>query len=177
MARIALFLISWLAPLAFIFAAGNERLDAIRTFAEHAETLELSIGSAAPKYQVVRLNGARYEHEGRRYGLVKVKLPPDGPYTFVMLFADVGNIAEYEIMPAAPGSEPIRGYTRLILPPLTDDEHEAEHGLADLTLPKPWDHFELHLLGFDHERLTYRYAGRDFRLTDVHGKVLHEIIV
>jgi hypothetical protein len=35
----------------------------------------------------------------------------------------------------------------------------------------------LHLLGFDHERLTYRYAGRDFRLTDVHGKVVHEILV
>ncbi len=34
----------------------------------------------------------------------------------------------------------------------------------------------LHLLGFDHERLTYRYAGRDFRLTDVHGSVLHKII-
>jgi len=34
----------------------------------------------------------------------------------------------------------------------------------------------LHLLGFDHERLTYRYAGRDFRLTDVHGHVLHDII-
>ncbi|MBI1841784.1 MAG: DUF1501 domain-containing protein, partial [Verrucomicrobia bacterium] len=30
----------------------------------------------------------------------------------------------------------------------------------------------LHLLGFDHERLTYRYAGRDFRLTDVHGHVV-----
>ena len=28
----------------------------------------------------------------------------------------------------------------------------------------------LHLLGFDHERLTYRYSGRDFRLTDVHGR-------
>ena len=28
----------------------------------------------------------------------------------------------------------------------------------------------LHLLGFDHEQLTYRYAGRDFRLTDVHGR-------
>ena len=27
----------------------------------------------------------------------------------------------------------------------------------------------LHLLGLDHEKLTYRYAGRDFRLTDVHG--------
>ncbi len=34
----------------------------------------------------------------------------------------------------------------------------------------------LHLLGFDHERLTYRYAGRDFRLTDVHGKVIREIL-
>ena len=34
----------------------------------------------------------------------------------------------------------------------------------------------LALLGLDHERLTYRYAGRDFRLTDVHGRVLHEII-
>ena len=34
----------------------------------------------------------------------------------------------------------------------------------------------LHLLGLDHERLTYRYAGRDFRLTDVHGRVVHEII-
>ena len=34
----------------------------------------------------------------------------------------------------------------------------------------------LHLLGFDHERLTYRYAGRDFRLTDVHGKVVREIL-
>ncbi|XZE20278.1 DUF1501 domain-containing protein [Pirellulaceae bacterium SH449] len=34
----------------------------------------------------------------------------------------------------------------------------------------------LHLLGIDHERLTYRYAGRDFRLTDVHGKVIQEIV-
>ncbi len=34
----------------------------------------------------------------------------------------------------------------------------------------------LHLLGFDHERLTYRYAGRDFRLTDVHGQVIRDIL-
>ena len=34
----------------------------------------------------------------------------------------------------------------------------------------------LHLLGFDHEKLTYRYAGRDFRLTDVHGNVVHELL-
>jgi hypothetical protein len=35
----------------------------------------------------------------------------------------------------------------------------------------------LHLLGLDHEKLTYRYAGRDFRLTDVHGKVVKEIMI
>jgi uncharacterized protein (DUF1501 family) len=34
----------------------------------------------------------------------------------------------------------------------------------------------LQLLGFDHEKLTYRYAGRDFRLTDVHGRVVEDII-
>lgn len=34
----------------------------------------------------------------------------------------------------------------------------------------------LHLLGIDHRRLTYRYQGRDFRLTDVHGHVVHDLI-
>jgi hypothetical protein len=34
----------------------------------------------------------------------------------------------------------------------------------------------LHLLGFDHERFTYRYAGRDFRLTDVEGRVVRELL-
>lgn len=34
----------------------------------------------------------------------------------------------------------------------------------------------LHLLGFDHTKLTYRHAGRDFRLTDVYGNVVHDIV-
>ena len=34
----------------------------------------------------------------------------------------------------------------------------------------------MYLLGIDHERLTYRYAGRDVRLTDVHGNVLSGVI-
>ena len=34
----------------------------------------------------------------------------------------------------------------------------------------------LHLLGLDHKRLTYRYGGRDFRLTDVHGEVVQDIL-
>jgi len=34
----------------------------------------------------------------------------------------------------------------------------------------------LHLLGLDHERLTYKFQGRKYRLTDVHGKVVHDVI-
>ena len=34
----------------------------------------------------------------------------------------------------------------------------------------------LHLLGFDHERLTFRFQGRDYRLTDVHGKIVKGIL-
>ncbi len=35
----------------------------------------------------------------------------------------------------------------------------------------------LHLLGLDHERLTYKYQGREFRLTDVHGKVVKDLLI
>ena len=34
----------------------------------------------------------------------------------------------------------------------------------------------LHLMGIDHQRLTFRYQGRQYRLTDVHGRVVEEII-
>lgn len=39
-----------------------------------------------------------------------------------------------------------------------------------------WCATNLHLLGLDHEKLTYRHAARDFRLTDVHGTVAKEIL-
>ena len=54
-----------------------------------------------------------------------------------------------------------------------------EHGYAAVERRMhvhDWHATLLHLLGLDHERLTFRYAGRDFRLTDVHGTVAHEII-
>ena len=34
----------------------------------------------------------------------------------------------------------------------------------------------LHLLGFDHLKLTYRFQGRDYRLTDVHGEIVRELL-
>ena len=54
-----------------------------------------------------------------------------------------------------------------------------EHGIAAV---EDKMHFHdlhatmLHLLGLDHKKLTYRYAGRDFRLTDVYGRVVDEIV-
>ena len=55
------------------------------------------------------------------------------------------------------------------------DEHggEAVEGRVSI---HDWHATILHLLGMDHERLTYPYAGRDFRLTDVHGRVATEVL-
>jgi hypothetical protein len=56
----------------------------------------------------------------------------------------------------------------------TDDYgYEAVEGKIHI---HDWHATILHLLGLDHERLTYRYAGRDMRLTDVKGNVVKEII-
>jgi hypothetical protein len=57
---------------------------------------------------------------------------------------------------------------------MTDDYgYEAVHNRMHI---HDWHATLLHLLGMDHERLTYRYAGRDFRLTDVHGHVATDIL-
>jgi len=55
------------------------------------------------------------------------------------------------------------------------DEHGYE-AVEEKCHIHDWHATILHLLGLDHERLTYRYAGRDFRLTDVHGNVQTKII-
>ena len=54
-----------------------------------------------------------------------------------------------------------------------------EHGLRAVEKPVHVHDFHatiLHLMGFDHQRLTYRHAGRDYRLTDVKGNVVHDIL-
>ncbi len=55
------------------------------------------------------------------------------------------------------------------------DEHGYEAVTGRMHI-HDWHATILHLLGLDHERLTYRHAGRDFRLTDVHGNVAKEIL-
>ena len=54
-----------------------------------------------------------------------------------------------------------------------------EHGLRSVEQPVHIHDLHatiLHLMGFDHERLTFRHAGRDYRLTDVQGNVVHDIL-
>lgn len=54
-----------------------------------------------------------------------------------------------------------------------------EHGLRAVEQPVHLHDFHatiLHLMGFDHERLTYRHAGRDYRLTDVEGQVVQGVL-
>ncbi|NNE93421.1 MAG: DUF1501 domain-containing protein [Verrucomicrobiales bacterium] len=55
------------------------------------------------------------------------------------------------------------------------DEHGYE-AVAGKVHIHDWHATILHLLGLDHEQLTYRYAGREMRLTDVHGSVVKEIL-
>ena len=50
------------------------------------------------------------------------------------------------------------------------------HAVEDITTIYDLWATVLHQLGIDHEKLTYRYGGRDFRLTDVHGNVMHDIL-
>jgi hypothetical protein len=52
----------------------------------------------------------------------------------------------------------------------------GHHAVADKVHMHDLHATILHLLGLDHEKLTYRYAGRDFRLTDVAGRIVNEII-
>ncbi len=54
-----------------------------------------------------------------------------------------------------------------------DYGYEAVEGKVSI---HDWHATILHLLGMDHEKLTYRHAGRDFRLTDIHGSVVREIL-
>lgn len=54
-----------------------------------------------------------------------------------------------------------------------------EHGLRAVEQPVHVHDLHatiLHLMGFNHEQLTYRHAGRDYRLTDVHGNVVHDVL-
>ena len=101
-------------------------------------------------------------------------------------------------MPSAPSSAARRGptnstakaatITRRLLPAClagagvkggTAYGETDEHGFNIVANPVHVHDYHatiLDLMGIDHEHLTYRYAGRDFRLTDVHGRVVRDVL-
>lgn len=64
----------------------------------------------------------------------------------------------------------------LALSPYGETDEIGHHAVVDRVHVNDIHATILRLLGFDHERLTYRHSGRDFRLTDVAGRVVHQIL-
>jgi len=134
------------------------RDETIRTNAGKAASLETSSTIGNAKFQVIRLNVEALDIGGERYGMVRFKTPKARPVSLVWMFADVGNIEQYELIPLKPG-DPVRG-NRLIYPPLNEPEKLLEgEKKAELSLPKPWDQLELHLLGVSAAMLA---PGEDY---------------
>ncbi|HEY2572867.1 MAG TPA: DUF1501 domain-containing protein, partial [Verrucomicrobiaceae bacterium] len=78
------------------------------------------------------------------------------------------NVKSFSLWMAGGGVKPGHVHGR------SDDYgYEAVEGKVTIA---DWHATLLHLLGLDHEKLTYRHAGRDFRLTDVSGDVVREIV-
>jgi hypothetical protein len=76
---------------------------------------------------------------------------------------------------------PNRNETKSTQKPIGPYAHGATDEFGFKAVEKPVHVHDLHatllkLIGFDHEMFTYRYAGRDFRLMDVHGTVVDELI-
>jgi Protein of unknown function (DUF1501) len=68
------------------------------------------------------------------------------------------------------GADAVAGASR---PPLRNGKTDDFEGKVHV---HDWHATILHLLGLDHEKLTFRYSGRDMRLTDVKGNVVKEIL-
>ncbi|MEC7557582.1 MAG: DUF1501 domain-containing protein, partial [Planctomycetota bacterium] len=50
------------------------------------------------------------------------------------------------------------------------------HAVENITTIHDMHATMLHLVGLDHEKLVFRFGGRDMSLTDVHGRVVHEVL-
>ena len=116
----------------------------------------------------IRLNVEKVRKGGFAATQIFVDVPAERDHRYL---ADIEAIIQHSKL-----TEQQRDLALGIFRRLGEAEAEA-HGM-----PLDKVHFHdlhatiLHLLGLDHQRLTYRYAGRDFRLTDVHGNVVQGIL-
>lgn len=122
-------------------------LEAIRARAATLPVLEASTEAGSPKFIVVRLNAAPIAVAGERYGAVRVHCPPDKPLHLAWLFSDTTNIDEYGLL-SVTGARLENGSARFIYPATASADVEQElRGRHASSLPRPWDIFQLHVLG------------------------------
>jgi hypothetical protein len=109
--------------------------------------LEASAEAGSPKYTVFRFNAPPILTAGERYGAVRVTCPPDHPVSLAWLFSDITNIDEYGLV-SREGVRLEPEFSRFIQPATADADPEQElAGRRASTLPRPWDIFQIHVLG------------------------------
>jgi hypothetical protein len=126
---------------------GGATIDVIRARAGTLPVLEASMEPGSPKLTVVRFNNPPIVTAGERFGAFRIICPLGKPLSLAWLFSDTGNIDEYDFAPLKGGALD-GGSVRHIHPPTASPDPEQEKaGRRASSLPRPWDLFELHVLG------------------------------
>lgn len=141
-------LLLWIGAAAFSCLAEDDKfLGVLRSRLAELPVLTASSEPGSPRFTVMRLNAPSIYTGGERYGAVKVVCPVDQPVALCWLFSDTTNIDEYGLL----SSEGVRlepEFSRFIHPATANADPEQElAGRRMSSLPRPWDMFQLHMLG------------------------------
>lgn len=122
-------------------------LEIVRARIATLPVLEPSVEAGAPKFVVTRLNAPPILTVGERYGAVRLTCPPDKAVSLAWLFSDTTNIDEYGLV-SREGVRLEPEFSRFIHAATADPDPERElAGRRTSSLPRPWDIFQLHMLG------------------------------
>ena len=160
--------------------AKNPLLAPIRPFRPHGKSgLEISdflphTAELADDLCVIRsLHGDSVNHPQSVYqmntGSILMGHPSFGSWVAYGLGSENANMPAFVVLP-----DPGGGIKGGLIYGATDEF--GYHAIENRTEVHDLHATMLHLMGMDHERLTYRFSGRDMRLTDVHGKLIEDIL-
>lgn len=148
--------------------------DWIRAQAATLPVLASGEDAGSPRFTVLRFNTVPLLAQGSRYGAVRIVCPANRKTDLVWMFTDVTNIDEYRLIPLKPGPEVSSAVRQIYLPTASlDGDEDSARGRAMSSLPRPWDLFQLHMIGVpaallmpgDEYIIWFRFGDR--RPTDV----------
>ncbi len=152
-----------LAALVSTIAAEKPDRTQIAAAMARAPILDAGTKVGEPLFKVIRLNESPSDAPDRiAAGMVRIHLPDTPPKSMALLFSDSSNLAEYQLISVETGTV-VSGNTRAIIPAMASLEIDGggNQPPPNLRLPRPWDLFELHILGFPSSVLK---AGADYIL-------------